>query len=65
MPPAQPTDQAESTDQLFDQYRQCCLDHLAEHGRAGNGRCRCGQWRPCPTETRWEQMLETVIGSAA
>jgi hypothetical protein len=55
----------ESTDRLFADYRQRCLDHLAEHGRAENGRCRCGRSRPCPVERQWEQMLETVIGSAA
>jgi hypothetical protein len=50
---------------LFAEYRQCCLDHLSEHGPAADGQCRCGRRRPCPTETRWEQMLEIVIGSAA
>jgi hypothetical protein len=57
--------QTDSTDRLFAEYRRCCLDHLSEHGPAADGRCRCGQRRPCPIETRWEQMLETVIGSAA
>jgi hypothetical protein len=55
----------EPTDRLFADYRRCCLEHLAEHGPAGPGRCRCGRPRPCPVETRWELMLETVIGSAA
>jgi hypothetical protein len=54
----------ESTDRLFADYRRCCLEHLAEHGPAGPKRCRCGRPRPCPVETRWELMLETVIGNA-
>jgi len=64
-PPVPATGQAEATDRLFAAYRQCCLDHFSEHGRGSDGHCRCGQRRPCPIETRWEQMLETVIGSAA
>jgi hypothetical protein len=54
-----------STDRLFADYRQCCLEHLAQHGPATRRRCRCGRPRPCREETQWELMLEMVIGSAA
>jgi hypothetical protein len=55
----------QSTLTLFAEYQQCCLDHLSEHGLAAARTCRCGGSWPCPIETRWVQMLETVVGGVA
>jgi hypothetical protein len=55
----------ESTSTLFADYQKCCLDRLAEHGLSAAGTCRCGEARPCPIETRWVQMLETVVAGVA
>jgi len=54
-----------STDRLFAEYRQCCLDRIAQHGPATGRICRCGRLRPCREEMQWVLMLEMVLGGAA